>query len=69
MFSFTNTYQKKTGKNPRIVTYVEGPFYPDENSLLKDRKRELHEKVLLSMKENSKKNTVEMIKYVKKEDA
>lgn len=69
VFSFTNTYQKKTGKNPRIVTYVEGPFYPDENSLLKDRKRELHEKVLLSMKENSKKNTVEMIKYVKKEDA
>ena len=68
VFSFTNTYHKKLGKTPRIITYIDGPFYPDESCSLGERRKKLHEQVILSMRNNAKKNTVELIKYVKKED-
>ena len=59
VFSFTNTYQKKKfGKNPKIVTYIDGPFYADKDLDLKNRK----------MCERSILNTVELIKYVKKDE-
>ncbi len=68
VFSFTNTYQKRRGKTPRIVTYINGPFYPNESLAVRERRKDLHRQVIWSMKDNSKKNTVEMIKYVKKEE-
>lgn len=69
VFCFTNTYQKKKfGKTPRIVTYVDGPFYPDENLASKERRKKLHSMTINAMKERSKNSNVEVIKYVKKED-
>lgn len=69
VYCFTNTYQKRSGrKTPRIVTYVDGPFYPDENLGNRDRKIKLHDEVLASMKKYSKNNNVEMIQYIKKEE-
>lgn len=68
VFCFTNTYQKKAfGKKPRIVTYIEGPFFPDSSLSKPEQTRKLRDQVYQAMVENSKKNTVEMIKYVKKE--
>lgn len=68
VFCFTNTYQKRRGKTPQIVTYVDGPFYPDAELPIKEQKKEVHEKVLGSMKEYCKKSNVEVIRYIKKEE-
>lgn len=67
-FCFTNTYQKrKFSKNPQIVTYVDGPFYADENLSSKEKKTDLRNKVYEKMVERSKNSNVELIKYIKKE--
>ncbi len=68
VFTFTNTYHKKRfGKSPKIITYMEGPFYPDGKGSIREQKQSLHSLVISSMKENSKRNTVELVRYVKKE--
>ncbi len=68
-FCFTNTYQKrKFGKKPKIVTYVDGPFFPNEELPLRQRKKELRNRIYECMCERAKLSTVEQIKYIKKED-
>ena len=68
VFCFTNTYQKrKHGNTPQIVTYVDGPFYPDETMPVKKQKEYLHAQVMASMKNYCKNSNVELIQYVKKE--
>lgn len=67
VFSFTNTYQKKKlGKKPKIVTYVDGPFFINKENKEKDEKMNLRNKVYEIMTERSMLNTVELIKYIKK---
>lgn len=66
-FCFTNTYQKK-GKKIRIVTYVDGPFYPDENLPTKERELDLRNRIFETMVERSQNSSVEVIKYKRKED-
>lgn len=69
VFCFTNTYQKRRyGKTPQIVTYVDGPFYPDSELPARENRQQLHASVLSSMKEACKNSNVELIKYIKKED-
>ena len=66
---FTNTYQKrKFSKTPRIVTYVDGPFFPDESLDRKEKQADLRNRVYKAMCERSKMNTVELIKYIKVEE-
>ena len=66
---FTNTYQKKKfGKRPKIVTYVDGPFYPEEGLKGKERKLSLRNQVYNAMVERSHENNVEVNRYIKKED-
>lgn len=68
VFCFTNTYQKrKFSKTPKIVTYVDGPFFADENLPPKERRKKLRDEVYEKMIERSKNNNVEIIKYIKKE--
>lgn len=70
-FCFTNTYQKRRfSKKPKIVTYVDGPFFPNEECVSpKDKKSDLRNQVYKCMCERSESSTVEWIKYVKKEDS
>ena len=69
VFCFTNTYQKRRlGKKPRIVTYIDGPFYPDSSLPLRKQKTELRNRVYECMCERAKLSTVEQIKYIKTED-
>ena len=69
VFCFTNTYQKrKIGKKPKIVTYVDGPFFPNEDIPLRGRKKELRDRVYECMSERAKLSTVEQIKYIKREE-
>lgn len=69
VYCFTNTYQKrKFSKTPKIVTYIDGPFYPDKNLNGKDQREDLRNRVYSAMVERSKMNNVELIKYIKKTD-
>lgn len=70
VFCMTNTYQlygKKKNKI-QIVTYIDGPFLPDESLLIKERKKVLRNKVYDKMVERSKSSNVEYIKYIKNEN-
>lgn len=70
VFCFTNTYQKrKHSSRPRIVTYVDGPFYADQNLSAKEQRAALRNAVYEKMCERSKNNSVELIHYIKKEEA
>lgn len=65
VFCFTNTYQrKKRGKTPQIVTYVDGPFYPNRELSIRQQKQELHQQVMASMKKYCQYSNVEMIQYI-----
>ncbi|MCI5583655.1 MAG: hypothetical protein MR357_08070 [Anaeroplasma sp.] len=68
VFCFTNTYQKrKHSKNPKVVTYIDGPFFPEEGLPKKEQRQKLRDEVYNTMVERSKNSNVELIKYVKKE--
>lgn len=68
-FCMTNTYQKY-GKNKekiKIITYIDGPFYPNNELPKKEAQKELRDKIYNQMVERSKNSDVEYIKYIKKE--
>lgn len=70
VYCFTNTYQKrKLFKTPRIVTYVDGPFYADSNLPKSLQKERLREQVYDTMVGRSLNSNVEVIKYIKDENA
>ena len=67
VFCFTNTYQKrKRGKKPKIVTYVDGPFFADESVPARERKTELRNRVYDCMVERSKNSNLILIEYKQK---
>ena len=67
-FCFVNTYQKrKHSDKPRIVTYVEGPFYPDEALKPAERRKDLRDRIYIKMCELAENSTVEKIRYIKKD--
>lgn len=69
VFCFTNTYQKKRfGAHPRIVTYIDGPFYPDSELSAREQRKKLREQVYSAMSERSKQSDVEWIKYIRAEE-
>lgn len=63
VFCFTNTYKRRGNGKPQIVTYVDGPFYPDGELPLKDRRRELRDRVYDCMKQRSLESDVVWIEY------
>lgn len=65
VFCFTNTYQKKgKRKHPKLVTYVDGPFYPDESLPVRERRKQLRDSVYAAMCKRAEASDVEWIKYV-----
>lgn len=69
-FCFTNTYQKrKFSKDPRIVTYVDGPFYPDASLPPRAQRKELRDKVYSAMLERSKLSDCIIIEYKRYNEA
>lgn len=66
VFSLTNTYQKRRFTSiPRIVTYLDGPFYPDPALSAKEQKRKLRNQVYEVMQERAGQNNVILIRYEK----
>ncbi len=64
-FTITNTYQKKNNKI-QIVSYIDGPFYPNENLSLKENEKVLRDKAYEIMSKQAKNSNIEKIKYIKK---
>jgi 1-acyl-sn-glycerol-3-phosphate acyltransferase len=66
VFSMTNTYRKRRhGKTPQIVTYIDGPFYPDPALPAKKQKEDLRNQVYAAMKRRARNNTQVLIRYEK----
>ena len=69
-FCFTNTYQyRKHSKKVKLVTYVDGPFFPNKDLSVKDQRKDLRDQVYNKMVERSKKSVNETIIYKKGSDA
>ncbi len=69
VFAMTNCYQKKLiGKHPKVVTFVDGPFYPDKDLPMKERKEKLRKQCYDTMVKRAKENsTYSYIVYEKKD--
>ena len=68
VFCFTNTYKKrKIFKSPRIITYIDGPFFPDMSLPLSKRTKTLRDEVYNTMCGRAKLSDSEYIRYIKEE--
>ncbi len=68
-FCFVNTYKKsRFRKRPKMVTYIDGPFFADDSLEPKAARRALRDTIHARMTELSKYSDVEVIRYVRKEN-
>lgn len=67
VYAVSHCYQKrKFFKKPKVVSFVDGPFYPNQDLPLNDASQELRDKVYNTMVKRLKENsTYEYAKYVK----
>ena len=68
IFVLTNCYQKRRfSKKPKILTFVDGPFYPNLNLKKKEAAKELRDIAYNTMcKRAAAHSTYEYIQYIKK---
>lgn len=66
-FCMTNTYRSygKNNNKVKIVTYIDGPFFPNKDLGIKQRQEDLRNRIYNTMCEKSKLSNIEVIKYVK----
>jgi 1-acyl-sn-glycerol-3-phosphate acyltransferase len=68
VYAFTNTYYKrKNQRKVRIVTYIDGPFYPDTALPLKERQAKLRDEVFLAMTARASLSDKALIEYKPKQ--
>lgn len=68
-FCFTNTFHKKRfSKKPKVITYIDGPFYPDKTLPAKQQEQQLSDMVFEAMNKRAQLSTYEYVKYIKKEN-
>ncbi len=67
VFVLTNTWQKRRfGKKPKLVSYISGPFYPNNELGRNEAEKDLRERVLYEMTRVTRSvKQVEYIKYIK----
>lgn len=64
-FVMTNTYKKRRlFKRPRVISYIDGPFFPDKNLPKRERAVDLRNRVYEKMKERSLLSDCEYIEYL-----
>lgn len=68
-FCITNTYQSygKNNNKIKIVSYIDGPFFINNDLSKKEQKEDLRNRVYQKMCERSKNSNIEKIKYIKKD--
>ena len=68
VFTFTNTYRRRRFfRHPRIVTCVDGPFFPDMEKPVRKRRAELRDKAYRAMCRRAELSDHVQIKYIKQE--
>ena len=67
-FCMTNTYQKYGKNKIKIVTYIDGPFFPNKELTKKEQQKELRDTVYNYMVKRSQNSNIELIKYIKKSE-
>ena len=67
VFCVTNTYHKRGKNKVKIITYVDGPFFADENlEGIQEKKKNIRDKVYEAMCKRSELSDFKYIKYIKK---
>ena len=67
VFTFTNTYVKRRfRREPRIVTYIDGPFFSDPQKTPREARAELRDLAYRAMTERAKLSNVQIIEYIYK---
>ena len=67
-FSMTNTYKRRRlFKKPRVISYIDGPFYPDKSIPKRECAEDLRNRIYEKMKERSNLSDCEYIRYLPKE--
>lgn len=67
--AMTTTYHKRRfGRKPRVITYLDGPFYPDPELPPRQRAQALRDAIYEAMQRRAKESDCEYIRYVKKEE-
>ena len=68
VYVLTNTYHRRFGifPWPRIVSYIDGPFYPDSSLPKKKAMEALCSTTYETMKKRSKESDYEYIRYIKR---
>lgn len=70
VYCFTNVYTKrKFLKTPKITTYIDGPFYPDNSLSLPLAKKKLRDEVYACMRKRSELSNYDGVVYVKRENS
>ena len=66
-FCYTTTYQQNgKKKKPKIVIYVDGPFYPNKELDLKTQQEDLRDRIYNCMLERSKNSSFKYYDYIKR---
>ncbi|MCD7717247.1 MAG: hypothetical protein LUI39_12495 [Lachnospiraceae bacterium] len=69
-FCMTTTYQqRKHGRKPKPVVYIDGPFYAEPGRNKREQQMELHDRIYACMESRSLASTCEYIHYQKEADA
>ena len=64
-FCMTNTYvRRKKSEKVNIVTYIDGPFFPNRTLTKQGQKQDLRNQIYEQMIERSKNSNIEYIKYI-----
>lgn len=68
IFVFTTTYKKRKYRRPKVVVYIDGPFYPNKDLNIKQAQQELKDKTYETMSMRVKISNVEYYKYIKDDE-
>ncbi|MCI2083116.1 MAG: hypothetical protein LKK19_01715 [Bacteroidales bacterium] len=68
VYALTNCYQKrKIGRFPKVITFVDGPFYADDTKSIRENMEMLHDLCFNAMRyRTGKYSTYEYVRYVRK---
>lgn len=70
VFCFTNTYKKRrSNKRVKIVTYIDGPFYPDKDISPLEGRQVLRDRIYEAMKIRATSSDTVLVEYRKAEEA
>lgn len=67
-YALTNTFHKRRfSKTPKVITYIDGPFFADKSLSKKEQETSLREQVYTAMCKRAKLNTYNVHTYIKGE--